>query len=77
MISHRTLHSLKGLAAQWIELRQTPGDSGRQGSLLCCSQWDCKELDMTERLNNNKNLTNRTTEYRRMYFYASKINLMQ
>ena len=31
---------------------QTPGDSERQGSLACCSLWDHKELDMTERLNN-------------------------
>ena len=22
-----------------------------QGSLECCSTWDCRELDMTERLN--------------------------
>ena len=27
------------------------GDSEGQGSLVCCSPWDCKELDMTERLN--------------------------
>ena len=76
MINHRTFHSLKGLSAQWINLGKL-GDSRRQGSLLCGSQWDCKELDMTERLNNNKNLTKRTTEHRRMYFYASKIKLMQ
>ena len=25
-----------------------------QGSLVCCSPWGCKELDMTQRLNNNK-----------------------
>ena len=31
---------------------QTPGDSEGQGSLLCCSPWDCKESDMTEQLNN-------------------------
>ena len=24
-----------------------------QGSLTCCSPWGCKELDMTEQLNNN------------------------
>ena len=35
------------------ELEQTPGDGERQGSLVCCSPWDPKELDMTERLNNN------------------------
>ena len=26
------------------------GDDG-QGSLVCCSPWGCKELDMTEQLN--------------------------
>ena len=36
------------------EFEQTPGDSEGQGSLACCSLWDCEELDMTERLNNNK-----------------------
>ena len=36
------------------EFEQTPGDSEGQGSLACCSPWDCKELDMTERLDNNK-----------------------
>ena len=41
-------HSLKG-----HELEQTPGDSGGQGSLACCSPWGCKESDMTQRLNNN------------------------
>ena len=30
---------------------QTPGDSEGQGSLMCCSLWGHKELDMTERLN--------------------------
>ena len=32
---------------------QAPGDDEGQGSLLCCSPWGHKELDMTERLNNN------------------------
>ena len=32
---------------------QTPRDSERQGSLVCCSPRGCKELDTTERLNNN------------------------
>ena len=35
------------------ESEQTPWDSGGQESLLCCSPWDHKELDMTEQLNNN------------------------
>ena len=24
------------------ELAQTPGDDERQGSLVCCSLWDCR-----------------------------------
>ena len=35
------------------EFGQTLGDSEGQGSLVCCSPWDGKELDMTEQLNNN------------------------
>ena len=37
------------------EFEQTLGDSEGQGSLACCSPWDCKELDMTEWQNNNNN----------------------
>ena len=29
------------------EFEQAPGDSERQGSLVCFSLWDHKELDMT------------------------------
>ena len=35
------------------EFEQTPGDSEGQGSLLYCSLWGRKELDMTELLKNN------------------------
>ena len=35
------------------ELEQTPGDSGGQESLACCSPWDHKELDTTQQLNNS------------------------
>ena len=35
------------------ELKQTLGNGEGQGSLACCSPWGCKELDMTEWLNNN------------------------
>ena len=38
------------------ESEQTPGDSEGQGSLVCCSPWGCKDLDMTERLNSNSDL---------------------
>ena len=33
------------------ELEQTLGDGEGQGSLVCCSPWGLKELDMTEQLN--------------------------
>ena len=33
------------------ESEQTPGYSEGHGSLMCCSPWGCKELDMTEQLN--------------------------
>ena len=35
------------------EFAQAPGDGDGQGSLACCSPWGCKELGMTEQLNNN------------------------
>ena len=42
------------------EFEQAPGVGDKQGSQVCCSPWDHKELDTTERLNrteNNKNLS--------------------
>jgi len=30
------------------EFEQAPGVGDGQGSLVCCSPWGCKELDMTE-----------------------------
>ena len=36
------------------EFEEAPGDGEGQGSLVCCSPRGCKELDMTEQLNNNK-----------------------
>ena len=38
------------------EFEQVPGNGEGQGSLACYSPWGHKELDMTEQLNNNKNL---------------------
>ena len=35
------------------EFEQTMGDGEGQGSLECCSPWDHKESDTSERLNNN------------------------
>ena len=39
------------------EFGQTPGDGEGQGSLVYCSSWGRKELDMTWWLNNNKAYT--------------------
>ena len=36
------------------EFEQAPRVGEGQGNLACCSPWDCKESDTTERLNNNK-----------------------
>ena len=36
------------------EFEQAPGDGEGQGRLACCSPWGHKELDMTQRLNNEK-----------------------
>ena len=33
------------------EFEQSPGDGEGQGSLVCCSSWGCKELNMSEQLN--------------------------
>ena len=41
-------HQLNGYGLEW-----TPGVDDGQGSLPCCSSWGRKELDRTERLNNN------------------------
>ena len=39
------------------EFEQIPGDGEGQGSLAYCSPWDCKELDTTEWLSNNNNIS--------------------
>ena len=39
-------HRLDGL-----ELEQVLGVGDGQAGLVCCSPWDCKELDTTEPLN--------------------------
>ena len=41
-------HGLNG-----YEFEQAPGDGEGQGSVVCYHSWGHKELDMTERLNNN------------------------
>ena len=42
-------HRLNG-----CEFEQAPGVGDGQGSLVCCSPWDCKEWDTTKWLNNSK-----------------------
>ena len=39
-------HWLDGCESGW-----TPGVGDRQGGLVCCNSWGCKESDTTERLN--------------------------
>ena len=39
-----------------IESERTPEDSEVQKSLASCSPWGCKELDLSEQLNNSKSL---------------------
>ena len=36
-----------------MSLSKLQENGERQGGLAHCSPWDCKELDMTEQLNNN------------------------
>ena len=49
------------------ELGQILGDGEGQRGLVCCSPWGCKELDMTELLNNNNLL---------QYFWATLVAQM-
>ena len=42
---------------------QTLEDGEGQGSLVCCSPWGCKELDISEQLNNNNKLNTLTGEF--------------
>ena len=42
-----TEDEMDGITDNGHELEQTLGDSEEQGSLVCCSSWGHKELDMT------------------------------
>ena len=46
---------------------QIPLVSDGQGSLVCCSPWGCKELDMTEQLNNKS--------FPKIYAFMAKLYL--
>ena len=49
---------LDGITDSGHEFESTPGVGDGQGSLVCCSPWSYKELDMTEQLNNKNNAYN-------------------
>ena len=56
----RGLQKMDGWVAsptQWTWVWASSRSWWRTGSLACCSPWDCKDLDITEWLNNNKNLS--------------------
>ena len=44
------------------EFEQTPGDGERQGILVCCSPWGCKESDMSD-WTTKKHLTVKITSF--------------
>ena len=54
------------------EFEQAPRDGEGQRSLACCSLWDHKELDITERLNNNKIPIELATEMTTIYYVCTK-----
>ena len=47
------------------EFEQALKDDERQGSLMCCSPWGHKELNTTERLNNNKQLQQTSCDFKK------------
>ena len=46
----RCLDGITNSVSLLIEFEQAPGAGDGQGSLVCCSPWGRKELDMTEQL---------------------------
>ena len=54
------------------KFEQALGDGEEQGSLVSCSPWGRKKLDMTERLNNNNSMLK--NKYIYIYIYISIIN---
>ena len=45
------------------EFEQIQGDCEGQGSLVCCSPWGHKKLDMTEPLNNNNQINSQKSDF--------------
>ena len=54
------------------DFEQTPGDSGGQRSLACCSPWGHKELDTTYRLNKSDNNINSNIILLVIVYYVSE-----
>ena len=44
--------SISGVAQSRTRLKRLSSSSSRQGSLVCCSPWSCRESDTTQQLNN-------------------------
>ena len=59
---------------QWFnaqEFEQTLEDGEGQGSLTCCNQWGCKELDTSNQLKNRTKYYNLMTFL--IQYYATKL----
>ena len=48
-----TVDEMVGWHHQLSDFEQAPRVGEGQGTLVCCSLWASKELEMTEQLNNN------------------------
>ena len=56
------------------EFERTLGGSEGQGSLVCCSLWDHKELDTTERLQNSNNKKETQADSNRDWDFETYVN---
>ena len=54
------------------ESEQTPGDTEGRKSLVCCSPWGCKELDMTQQLNNVINQNDKEYFQKNVYIWKAE-----
>ena len=60
---------LDGITDSMDEFGWTPGVDDRQGGLACCSPWDCKESDTTERLNRTDCCSEKERRKRNEFFF--------
>ena len=54
------------------EYEQAPGDDG-QRRFACCSPWSCKELDTTERLNNNNKKSSQIHKHKKLNGHCQRL----